>query len=361
MTTHCEVLVVGGGIAGTVSAALLARSGLDVALLFTAGRTRPRPELVSPEAALHLQRLGFPVERLSEIAVRCPGVVDQFRRTTPVYVDFELSRCASAWAVDRKRLDELLLSFAANCGLRMCRLTAPARMLTSGSNAYVSVSGNGHDIWRSGFLIDATGAASTLAAAENRHRIRYDRLVAVCLPLSQPMEPAEWLHLSSSSAGWWYSLKTAKLSADAVFMTDADLLPRNRDLIQSHLRTQFDKAFPAQSALLGTVARWTVRDARTSVRCCLWRGRWLPVGDAAFTLDPLSGNGIGRALRMADDIAALDWRMILNGDYQELCQAALALAKTFNQSLSQLQNLYSIDNAEGTHPPGEFWIRRRRQ
>src|SRR3712207_302756 len=80
--TRCDVLVVGGGPAGSATATLLARAGLDVLLLDRARFPRPKPcsEYLSPEASRLLAVLGAlaDVERsgaaqLSGMKVRAPN------------------------------------------------------------------------------------------------------------------------------------------------------------------------------------------------------------------------------------------------------------------------------------------------
>jgi flavin-dependent dehydrogenase len=105
---------------------------------------------------------------------------------------------------------------------------------------------------------------------------------------------------------------------------------------------------------LGAETTLRVANARTSVRTHLWRTRWLAIGDAAWFLDPLSGNGIERAI---DDgvLAAQAISDAIGGDPEALRVDALRRLKAFREAIAVQQRVYAV---ERRWVGSEFWLRR---
>jgi flavin-dependent dehydrogenase len=137
------------------------------------------------------------------------------------------------------------------------------------------------------------------------------------------------------------------------------LIPKQPRALERHLRGQFQEAF-ATTPVFGGVddssASWCIRDARTTCRRRLWRGRWLPIGDAAFAVDPISGAGLTRSIEMAISAAECVAEFLKTGCTKAIQRFATLNTLAFTESLSVLRQVYAT--RMDSNRPHPFWQRR---
>ena len=119
MRTTAEVLVVGGGLAGSAAAIVLARSGREVVLVERSAEPENKVcgEFLSEEALKYLHALGVHVEALGAVpisAVRIAGAQGVSKRDLPF----------QAMSLTRKRLDQEMLGAAIRAGAEVVRGTS---------------------------------------------------------------------------------------------------------------------------------------------------------------------------------------------------------------------------------------------
>jgi flavin-dependent dehydrogenase len=355
-----DVAVVGAGPAGSVCAAILAGRGLDVVLVDSGRRRDDWPEMLSPEACLTLERLGLSVADLTTFGRPCLGIVDAWDCGSTIYTDFLLQRYGSGWVLDRGQFDALLIRWAVAQGARVRVVNGGARLVSAPleETQRLLLDHEAEEL-RSRFVVDATGMAGRLTTALYNRRLRYDRLVAVRVRLVTAPYPLEWMRLTASSAGWWYLVSPRRGGAQAVFLTDADLLPNCQVTLASHLDEQFRDASLRLGIKEGKVAPpFDIRDSRTTCRRRLWSGRWLPIGDAAYTIDPLSGSGVLRAVSAGEAAADIIPAFIATRNTELLQSAAVGLAADFSNNLEAIRNYYCLASVGNPALNGPFWHRR---
>ena len=165
----CEVLVVGGGPAGSTIAALLAERGRDV-ILAEKGR-HPRfhiGESLLPANAALFDRLGVraEVERFGMTKYGAEFVSpDHEHRPMIDFAEAWDKSMPYAWQVRRSELDELLFRNAAAKGARAmegCRIRK-VEFDAEGATVEAELEGGAKRTLRSRFLVDATGRDTLLA------------------------------------------------------------------------------------------------------------------------------------------------------------------------------------------------------
>jgi flavin-dependent dehydrogenase len=166
---ECEVLVVGGGPAGSTIAALLARAGRRVVLLEKDRHPRFHiGESLLPGNVELFERLGVR-EQVEKIGMPKFGIEfvppDSDERS---YVDFAEGwdpAKGSAWQVRRSELDELLFRHAAAQGARAIEGAKVRDVAFDDDGATVkAVFDDGAEAaWRARFVVDASGRDTLLA------------------------------------------------------------------------------------------------------------------------------------------------------------------------------------------------------
>ncbi|KAJ3931130.1 MAG: FAD binding domain-containing protein [Lentinula lateritia] len=118
-TKHVEVLIIGGGPAGSYAASVLSREGIDVAVLEST--KFPRCESLIPSVRPYLRFIGAEEKIVQHGFTKKPGSAikfNQFKREG--YTDFvALGADNNAWNVIRSEFDHLLLNHARECGAKV--------------------------------------------------------------------------------------------------------------------------------------------------------------------------------------------------------------------------------------------------
>jgi flavin-dependent dehydrogenase len=168
-TFACDVLVVGGGPAGSTIAALLAERGRDVLLVEKAHHPRFHiGESLLPANAALFDRLGVR-DKVEAIGMQKWGVEfvspDHEHRQFVEFGDAWDKSMPYAWQVRRSELDELLFRHAAARGARALEGHRVRDVSFDAEGASVSIEPEDgpRQTWRARFVIDASGRDTLLA------------------------------------------------------------------------------------------------------------------------------------------------------------------------------------------------------
>ncbi|KIM75794.1 hypothetical protein PILCRDRAFT_98861 [Piloderma croceum F 1598] len=243
---HVQVLVIGGGPAGSYAAAALAREGLDVAIFEATKFPRYHVgESLIPSIRHYMRFIGAEEKLANHGFVRKPGSAikfNQFKREG--YTDFvALGHNNNAWNVVRSEFDEILLKHARSSGAKVTELirvkslsfssTDPSKPISAcwthspsfcfSSSSSSSSSGTDDDLPNApitgtttfDYVIDATGRAGLISTnyLKNRHFNASLKNIAIwgywkdvdTYGVGTEREGAPWFEALTDESGWaWF-------------------------------------------------------------------------------------------------------------------------------------------------------------
>jgi len=356
MMPRFDVVVIGGGPAGTATALALHARGFATLVVEKTHYESPKPgETLFGDAQPILAALGVWDRFLSGRSITAATVVSVWGNADARARPPELNPYGPGWQLDRLWFDAMLAQAAEAAGALVYCGVRPTHVERVQTGWRVTVRGatTTEAAVNARYLVDATGRATWLARRMRSGTRRVDRLVGIVATYARP-PAAPSLLVEAAPEGWWYSVPLPVSRGMAVYLTDADL-------VSGRPRAAFFRACLEMTEQtrhrLGPLGEPMIRvvPAQTSEQLSCVGDCWLAVGDAAYTLDPLSGSGICRALetglRAAEAIAAG-----LRGKSSALAEYQLRETERFAAELRGRAYYYGL---ERRWPSSTFWGRRR--
>lgn len=345
-----DVCVVGGGPAGAVCALRLARLGHGVLLVERAPRGRSHVGESLPAGVLPLlDELGLreAVERAGFLRPR--GALVQWEGALH---EHEGDGGEPGFQVDRGRFDALLLDAAQAAGVQVLQPVAADPAQPHGDEVHVQLRDGRvvHARW----VVKAHGRRAAPADGRPRTAAMYAYWEGVPLGDVRP-------RVEASADAWYWGAPLPDGSFNAMVFVDAQQCAGwSGDEREQHYRRLL-----AQSALLAPCLQGRARervqvcDATPRIDPTPVEGRIVKIGDAAFTIDPMSSQGVLAALRSGWQAAACVHTMARR-------PSSRALAAAFHQEQVLRTAVRHQRLAAGFHAAAAqrfgsaFWQRRAR-
>ena len=356
-----DVVILGGGPAGSATALALKRRDATwrVALIEKTDYSALRiGETLPPPAQRPLTELGVWDAFLRRSPLESPGTRAAWGSAQFHENEFIFSPYGRGWHLDRRDFDAMLAGNAEQAGVDVFRRAVAHvhdRRDDEWRLALRQVDAPARDV-RARFVVDATGRRSAFSTTQGARHLVVDQLVGVAVFLRvgpAGSGPDTYTSVEACEHGWWYAATVPNGDMVAVFMTDAShLRTRAWRTLDDWLSLTVSAPHTASRVAGGVPLRDPSLYSASSQRLDACVGdQWLAVGDAACTFDPLSSQGVMKALRSGIDASRAICRH-LSGDAQALAVYGDRLAKTYEDYLDGRVAYYAM---ERRWPDSPFW------
>jgi 2-polyprenyl-6-methoxyphenol hydroxylase-like FAD-dependent oxidoreductase len=360
-----DVIVAGGGPAGAATALALLGGDPSLRVAVVAGRAggSGNGETLTSNALSLLEQLGVSATFLNDGPLPSHGTRCCWGGEQPYDNEAVFNILGPGWRVDRGRFDALLLREAAARGVSIYEGATVRAVSTTDQRRWTVLitqpEGEGATSLNGAFLVDATGRRATLARRLGTRVNLLDRLVGLAVVFTSPPATDGLTLVEACEEGWWYSLAVAGPRRHVVLMSDSDIVKAGRLSEPEHWhemlsRTRLVAGFASTGVPLGPPRLLPAQTRRLD----RFAGPgWLAVGDAATTFDPLSSQGLVKALRSAV-FGSYAARNALANDESGLHRFDRLTAQEFEVYLTARRDFY---RSESRWEGALFWRRRHQR
>ena len=299
MKTKWDVIVIGGGLAGSTLSVLMARAGFEV-LLLEKGRypfQKVCGEYLSREAIPYLEELGLPYQDLN------PPPIDRLRLTSSKNKSLETELPLGALGLSRYALDRMMAEKATAEGVEVQEGSKVRSVIPTKDGATVSTRQNSFEAKT---LVEATGKekgprihradTGTLDQSKNEQKHKGKRWVGIKYSVEGEL-PDKLIELHTFPGGYAglsrvegqdkgcmsYLIDASRLQGSARGRAEEVLLRQNTSLAERLENLHFPEHASGISDIF--FGRKKIAD----------EGGWY-TGDAAASIPPFAGNGMSMAI-----------------------------------------------------------------
>ncbi|GGH31897.1 hypothetical protein GCM10007423_21070 [Dyadobacter endophyticus] len=356
------VVIAGGGIAGMATALSLINRGVgclvvepEIALTAKIGETIP------PNATSILARAGIDHLMVDPAHLPCYGNHFVWGSDVPYEKSFFTQVNPHGWHLDRPFFEKQLRTHCISRGIGWLSGHRVTYIEQLPDRWQVSLDGEQNATVSCSFLVDATGRQARIARILGRKRKRLDALVGISAQLTVgDTMLRQNTFIEAVANGWWYAAPLSNHKLSIAYMTDNDLVDKelmNTNHFMAFAQSSTNKLISnlLKKPIACNAEEITLRPASTSMLDERTGNRWLAVGDAAYSFDPISSYGIMSALEggyyaghaIADTLA---------GHTDALLAYDVIISQAFDIYLQMHSQQYSAEQRWAGLP---FWNRRK--
>lgn len=360
-----DVVILGGGPAGCATALALARLGTFRVLVVEAGHYEAVRigESIPPDIRVVLEQLGAWEDFLEEAHEPCLGSCSSWGDDALGYNDFLFNPLGNGWHLDRRRFDAFLARKVLQHGTALykgTRFDGCERVEGNGFRLRLGGGDKPAQVVGARFVVDATGMRSSFARHMGASRRFLDQLLCITAFFELPSSAnfSKLTMLEAVEYGWWYAARLPNRRIAVAVASDPEIIKQNalrrQDGWLDHLKQTNHVSAELAGCSFMDDSQMTCA-APSFVLDKVAGDGWLAVGDAASAYDPISSQGIYKALsdgaRAGEAIAAS-----LRGNDARLGEYQSSAAPRFQQYLGNRNFFYGL---EQRWPASAFWTRRQ--
>ncbi len=300
-----DVVILGGGPGGTAAGiTLLKRDGISVAIVEESDYDSLRiGESLSPGIRPLLDYLDIWEQFRSEQSLESFGSKAAWGTSSLQALDYMFTLHGTGWGLDRVRFDRMLAhAFQERGGslLTKTRFLNCQRTASHNWEIHVREPDKTTRKIQCKYLIDATGRRGYLARHLGIPRQIYDRLMGVaCIGQLANDSPVEsFIQVEACEYGWWYTAPIPGNRISVVLMSDVDIVSQQKVVKPKQWQSLLKEMKFTSDRIRGVefTAKPRVFSAGSSCLQQVGGEKWVAVGDAAASHDPLSSTGIPHAI-----------------------------------------------------------------
>lgn len=275
--------------------------------------------------------------------------------------EFFLHAYNTGWRLDRANFDAMLKTEAIRRGTT--NISARAFSLAESPHGWLIDCGNAGK-FSTRYIIDASGHAAIVSRWLKYAPRKLDRLIGCTVFFEHQTQQPELFDteaavIEACHQGWWYTAAIPGHRKIAILMTDVDIARQSGIANMStwlhyfsltkHIKQRIDTRFPlTQPMILPASSRCFTDTYPPGI---------IAVGDAISSFDPLSSQGIVKALRSALYASYAIADCYLRNDTMGFSKYFTLMRNEFDNYSLTWQNYYQ---REQRWPEAPFWQRRHR-
>jgi flavin-dependent dehydrogenase len=355
---NCDVLIIGGGPAGSATALALKKHApqLSVLLVEASSYERARIGEVLPALARGLLE-HLDIRQAFEDKKHPPvhSSISAWGDARPHENHFIYSTHGAGWHLDRKAFDAFLAAQAEQKGVHIS-LKTRAKIFAKNKNGWRAEFSDGSEAI-SRFIVDATGRHAFFARKMGADTGAVDKLMSFSRVFSLDETPAPETAIEAFEHGWWYTARAGNARVISC-LTDTDIAGK----LNLNEKTSWLKLLSETVQIKSSLGNGAVQDecltrAANSVLMSKTRGdNWLSVGEAASAFDPLSSQGIMKSLRSGIFASYAIADLLCNSSEAAMPRYEKFIRTEFASYLELYKKYYSN---ERRWPGSAFWQRRQ--
>jgi 2-polyprenyl-6-methoxyphenol hydroxylase-like FAD-dependent oxidoreductase len=360
------IAILGAGVAGCATAIALAASGVPDVAIFDTGRRNAHFRIGEslPAAARPLLRQLGVLDRITALQpLAKSGATVLWGKDFLGYNDAVFDPAGAGWHLDRVAFDNALRDEVAARGIPIFQPLCLNTVHNASDGAVLlDFAGAGEVTAR--LLVDASGVVAAGLRRLNVARNLVDVLLVyhAVTNVNPSSAGAARTFLEAVPYGWWYAARIPGNRMVAMLATDKESI-ENAGLSLSS-PADFSATLSATRLIGPEVAAacptsaWAMGrcSAATAVLSRVAGSNWVAVGDAAWSCDPLTAQGITKAL--VDGIAVAEALAVQSRGGR--CGAVLSYqSASFARFTANLRLRAALYEAEGRWPNAPFWRKRR--